>query len=190
VRKLKFVWGRIVLLFALAVIAASLCTPVHELGHAGFVVALGGEVQELRLGPFTGYCAHSELPGIGGNLVTAGGIILTTVLGLGLLIAYRPQMSFLPRFFIFCLLSGMLLISIFPLLFDSADYIISGPPHHSSDISMLIQRGVPAPAILATGIFLLWLALFALRYIKHLTFLYADTINYVTKDVRVKIREI
>ena len=187
---MKFIWRRLILLFILGVIAIGLSAPIHELGHALFATALGGKVTSLYLGPFRGYCRWVGLEGVRENIALAGGIILTLLVGLILLFAYRRKTFLQLRFFSFCLLSALLSGGILYLFRDSLDYLISGVPKYNlGDVIMLILRGVPAPILLVVSLFLTWLVLFPLKYTEHLTFLYGDTVNYVTKDVRVKIKK-
>jgi len=163
-------------------------TPIHELGHALFATALGGKVTSLYLGPFGGYCHWDGLWEAREKIALAGGIILTLSIGLVLFFAYRRKMFLGLRFFSFCLLSALIFNGIFYMLGNSLNYLISGPMYRG-DVILLIQLGIPAPVFLMVSLFLAWLVLFPLKYTEHLTFLYGDTINYVTKDVRVKIEK-
>jgi len=188
--KLKFIWRRLILLFILGGIAFGLYTPIHELGHALFATALGGKVTSLYLGPFGGYCSWAGLEGARQNIALAGGIILTLLIGLVLLFAYRRKMFFELRFFSFGLLTALLGSGILYLLRDSLNYLISGLPlYNLGDVMKLIMRGVPAPIFLAVGLFLVWLVLSPLKYIEHLASLCRDAVNYAVKDVRVKIEK-
>ena len=187
---MKFIWRRLILLLALGIIAIGLITPIHELGHALFATALGGEVTRLYLGPFGGYCGWDGLWGVSEKIAVAGGIILSLLVGLILLLAYRHKMFFQLRFFSFCLFSALLLGGIFYMVGDSLNYLISGVPRfNAGDVILLIQLGIPAPIFLMVGLLLAWLVLFPMRYIEHLTFLYRDTIDYVTKDIKIKIKK-
>ena len=172
------------------ILSSSPITPIHELGHAGFAIALGGRVTELRLGPFSGYCRYEGLEGTGDAIARAGGIISTLAVGICLLIAYRRITSFPLRFFSFCLLSFLILSGIFWTSGPSFEYMISGPPSAPFDVTMIIQRVVPAPVFLVAGLFLIWLVLFPLKYFMHLTFLYKDVVNYVSTYIRVEIKEL
>jgi hypothetical protein len=185
---LKFIWRRLILLFILGFIALALITPIHELGHALFATALGAKVTNLYLGPFGGYAGWDGIWGVSQKIAVAGGIILTLLIGLILLFAYRRKMFFELSFFSFILLTGLLFSGISYMLGNSLNYLISGP-NFRGDVILLIQLGVPAPIFLIVGVFLAWLVLFPMRYIEHLTFLYGDTIDYVTKDIKIKIKK-
>lgn len=189
---MKFIWRRVAILLGIAFFAVCLSTPIHELGHAGFAIALGGKVTAIHLGPFRGFCEWEGLSGLSDNLALAGGIILTLLIGFALLVFYKPKTRFLLRFFLFCLLTSMLVSGLYYMLGSSLSYLISGPPPWwlAGDVSMLIERGTPAPAFLVIGGALSLLALFPLRYIERLTFIYMDSINYIAKDVRIKVKKV
>ncbi|NIO36113.1 hypothetical protein GTO27_00230, partial [Candidatus Bathyarchaeota archaeon] len=157
---MKFIWRRLIAAIILGVAAMVLGTLIHELGHVIFVVALGGQITEIRISLFSGYCGWKGLDLASDSIATAGGIILTLPLGLILLILlnrHEPRLPFLFRFFVFTLLSAMLLSNFAYLVVHPVQFLGSELPKITSDTITLMERGILPPIFLAMGFLLTWL---------------------------------